>query len=114
MSRSCRYASGTWDRAGDRGRGRRRDAVIGTSSELQEREAYKLAAIAAVVADGLVGRGSDLDSARLVADLALVAFKQAARLWLDDPETPYPALLHRAAAQAREVFIAPTRSAVTQ
>ena len=88
---------------------RRRDAVIGTSGELQEREARKLASIAAVVAGGLVGRGSDPDGARLVADLALAAFKQAARLWLDDPATPYSVLLDRAAAQARAVLTAPTR-----
>lgn len=85
---------------------RRRDAVISTSGELQEREARKLASIASVVAGGLVERGSDPDSDRLVADLALVAFKQAARLWMDDPETPYSVLLYRAATQAREVLMA--------
>lgn len=90
---------------------RRRDAVISTSSELQEREAHKLASIAAVVTGGLVKRGSDPDSAQLVADLALVAFKQAARLWMDDPIVPYAALLYRAAAQARGVLIAQTRRA---
>ena len=93
---------------------RRRDAIIGTSDELQEREARKLASIAAVVAGGLVERGSDPDSARLVADLALVAFKQAARLWMDDPATPYAVLLYRAAAQARGALIAQTRSTATQ
>lgn len=89
---------------------RRRDAVIGTSGELQEREARKLAAIAAVVAGGLVERGSDPDSAQLVADLALVAFKRAARLWMEDPATPYAVMLYRAAAQAREVLMAQTGS----
>ena len=93
---------------------RRRDAIIGTSDELQEREARKLASIAAVVAGGLVERGSDPDSARLVADLALVAFKQAARRWMDDPATPYAVLLYRAAAQARGALIAQTRSTATQ
>ena len=93
---------------------RRRDAVIGTSSELQEREARKLASIGAVVAGGLVERGSDPDGAQLVADLALVAFKQAARLWMDDPATPYAIMLYRAAAQAREVLMPQTRSAATQ
>ena len=84
---------------------RRRDDVISTSSELQEREARKLASIAAVVAGGLVERGSEPDSARLVADLALAVFKQAARLWMEDPATPYAVLLYRAAAQARGVLI---------
>ena len=98
----------------EHGRLRRRDAIIGTSGELQEREARKLASIAAVVADGLVERGSDPDGAQLVADLALVAFKQAFRLWMDDPATPYAVLLYRAAAQARGVLMAQTRSAATQ
>ena len=94
----------------EHGRLRRRDAVIGTSGELREREARKLASIAADVAGGLVERGSDPDAARLVADLALVAFKRAARLWMEDPATPYSVLLHRAAAQAREILVAQTRS----
>ena len=89
---------------------RRRDAVIRTSSELQEREAHKLTSIATVVASGLVERGSAPDSAQLVADLALAAFKQASRLWMDDPATPFAVLLYRAAAQAREVLIAQARS----
>ena len=93
---------------------RQRDAVISTSSELQEREAHKLASIAAVVAGGLVERGSDPDSAQLVADLAMVAFKQASRHWMDDPATPYTVLLYRAAAQARDILIAQTRSAAAQ
>ena len=93
---------------------RRRDAVISTSSELQEREAHKLASIAAVVASGLVERGSAPDSAQLVADLALAAFKQASWHWMDDPATPFAVLLYRAAAQAREVLIAQARSEATQ
>ena len=93
---------------------RRRDAIISTSGELQEREARKLESIAAVVAGVLVERGSDPDSAQLVADLALVAFKRAARLWMEDPATPYAILLDRAAAQARGVLVAQTRDAATQ
>ena len=85
---------------------RRRDAIISSSSELQEREARKLTSIAADVAGGLVQRGSDPDSAQLVADLALVIFKHAARLWMHDPGTPYAVLLHRAAEQAREALLA--------
>ena len=98
----------------ERGRLRRRDAIIGASGELREREARKLASIAVDVAGGLVERGVDPDEARLVADLAMVAFKQAFRLWMEDPATPYAVLLHRAAAQAREVLMAQTRSAAMQ
>ena len=66
------------------------------------------------MAGGLVERGSDPDGAQLVADLALVAFKQAARLWMEDPLTPYAVMLYRAAAQARGVLVAQTRSAATR
>ena len=98
----------------EHGRLRRRDAVIGASGELREREARKLESIAADVAGGLAERGSDPDDAQLVADLALVAFKQAFRLWMDDPATPYAILLHRAAAQARGVLTAQTLGAATR
>ena len=93
---------------------RRRDAIIGSSGELQERESRKLASIAAAVAGELVERGSDPDSAQLVADLALAAFKQAARLWMDDPVASYAVLLHRAAAQARELLEPRAADAATQ
>lgn len=93
---------------------RRRDAIITTSSELQEREAHKLASIAVVVASGLVERGSDPDSAQLIADLAMAAFKQAYRLWMDDPTTPFAVLLYRATAQARDVLTVQARSEATQ
>ncbi len=45
------------------------------------------------MADGFIDRGAGRDSAYLVADLAGVIFKQAARLWMDDPLTPYAVLL---------------------
>lgn len=90
---------------------RRRDAIIATSEELQEREARKLASIAEVVADGLVERGSDPADAELVADLSVAAFKHAARLWMDDPSTPYAAQLHRAATRAQTAFASPARGA---
>ena len=83
---------------------RRRNVVIASSGELQEREARKLASLADVIAEGLGGRGSDPDSGRLVADLALAVFKQAAHLWMNDPRTPYPVLLRRAAHQAWHVL----------
>lgn len=91
---------------------RQRNAVIGSSSELQEREGRKLASIAAVVAVGLVERGSDPVDAQLVADLAIVVFKLASRLWMDEPTTSYAIHLHRAAAQAQRVFTAPTHEPV--
>ena len=85
---------------------RQRDAIIRSADELQEREARKLASIAAVMAAGLVERGFGKDDAQLVADLALVVFKQASRLWMDEPATSYAILLRRAAAQARTILTA--------
>lgn len=93
---------------------RQRDAVISTSSELQEREAHKLVSIATVVADRLIERGSDPDSAQLVANLALAAFKQASRHWMNDPTASFASLLYSAAVQARDVLIAQARSEVAQ
>ena len=84
---------------------RRRESVIASSEELQEREARKLATIAAAVTDALVERGTEPADAQLVADLALAVFKQASRLWMDQPGTSYAALVHRAAGQARDVFV---------
>jgi AcrR family transcriptional regulator len=85
---------------------RQREVIIRSADELQEREARKLASIAADVAGELVERGSGQDDAQLVADLALVVFKQASRLWMDDPTTSYAILLQRAAAQARTLLTA--------
>ena len=90
----------------------RRDAVIDSSSELQERESRKLASIAAAVADRLVERGADPDRAQLVADLAVAVFKRAARLWMVDPVTPFAAQVHRAAADVREI-LTPTPTPAT-
>lgn len=86
---------------------RRRDAIIATSGELQEREAHKLATIAAAVAGILVERGSDPAAAHLVADLALAVFKQASRAWMHDPAADYAVLLHHAAEQVRDLVAAP-------
>ena len=85
---------------------RRRDAIIDSAGELQEREARKLAAIAAVVADGLVERGSERGDAALVADLAVAVFKHASQLWMEDPASSFAVLVHRAAARAQAALAA--------
>ncbi len=87
---------------------RRREAVVDSSADLQEREAHKLASIAEVVADELGQRGSDPNSARLVANLALAVFQQAARYWMEDPQVPYGVQLYRATAQAQTILRAQT------
>ncbi len=93
---------------------RQRDAVISSSDELKEREARKLASIAADIVAGLVERGSDQGAAQLVADLALVVFKQASRLWMDDPTVPFADQLQRASTQARETLAETGRTAATR
>ena len=84
---------------------RRRDALISSSWELQEREARKLATIADAVAVQLAARGTDENTARLVADLTLAVFKQAVRLWMDDPAAPFAVLVERAAAQTSAALV---------
>lgn len=83
---------------------RQRDAVITSSDELQEREARKLGSIAADIVGRLVERGSDQDTAQLVADLALAVFKQTSRLWMNDPTVSYAEQLYRVATQARDTL----------
>ena len=80
---------------------RRRDALLRSSGELQEREARKLATIADTVADELARRGSDQHGAELAADLTLAVFKQSVRLWMDDPAVPFSVLVERAVTQSR-------------
>lgn len=76
---------------------RNRESVIDSSAELQEREAHKLASLGSVVAGLLAERGIKPDSARLVADIAMVVFVRASGLWMDDPRTPFATLIDRAA-----------------
>lgn len=83
---------------------RRRDAVISGSGELQERETRKLASIGDSMTAGLVQRGSDQEGARLAADLAVVIFQRAARLWMADPATRYADMVGRAASEVRRVL----------
>lgn len=70
--------------------------------------------IAAAVVARLIERGSDQDTAHLVADLALVVFKQTSRLWMNDPTVPYADQLDRAARQARETLTEGGRSAAAR
>lgn len=83
---------------------RRREDLISSSGELQEREARKLAVIAEAIATALVERDTEEHHARLVADLAMTVFKHAARLWMDDPAAPFAIYVDRAAAQLHSVL----------
>ena len=58
-----------------------RRAVIAAHSELQERELLKRARLAAAMADALRGRGADDATARLAADMGVLAFSTAYARW---------------------------------
>ena len=59
----------------------RRRAVIAAHSELQERELLKRARLAAVMADALRVRGADETTARLAAEIGVLAFSTAYARW---------------------------------
>lgn len=80
---------------------RRRAEVVERAAELREREAHKLASIAAAVATELVARGEDVDGARLAADVAVAVFADAARRWTADPSVGFEEVLARAGERAR-------------
>jgi hypothetical protein len=60
----------------------RLQAVIATSTELQERSALKQVGLAAAMAGALRARGVPDSAARLAAELGVLAFKEAYTAWL--------------------------------
>ena len=58
-----------------------RRAVIAAHSELQERELLKRARLASAMAEALRGRGADDTTARLAADMGVLAFSTAYARW---------------------------------
>jgi AcrR family transcriptional regulator len=58
-----------------------RRAVIAANSELQERELLKRARLASALADALRARGADDTTARLAADMGMLAFSTAFERW---------------------------------
>lgn len=69
-----------------RARSRRRQAVIDSTPELQERERKKLASLAVAFAAALQRRGVKPSTAVLVAEMGVAVFKIAFERWLYDPE----------------------------
>jgi AcrR family transcriptional regulator len=69
----------------DRDYSRRRQAIIAANAELQERELIKLAGWSAALADGLVRRGVDAQTASLAAQTGAAAFRVAFERWLAEP-----------------------------
>ena len=83
-----------------RDEGRVRRAVIEGSPALSARERAKHAAHERVLRDGLVARGHDPDSARLLARLAVACADEGITRWLGDDEPDRPGL----AARVRSAF----------
>jgi AcrR family transcriptional regulator len=66
-----------------------RRAIIAAHSELQERELLKRARLASVMADALRARGADETTARLAAEIGVLAFSTAYARWAA-PENRQP------------------------
>jgi AcrR family transcriptional regulator len=66
-----------------------RRAVIAAHSELQERELLKRARLASAMAEALRGRGADDTTARLAAEMGVLAFSTAYARWAA-PENRQP------------------------
>jgi AcrR family transcriptional regulator len=87
-----------------------RRAVIAAHSELQERELLKRARLAAVMADALVARGTDDTTARLAAQLGVLAFSTAYARWAaPENRQPFGPIAHAALLdlQARAAALGP-------
>lgn len=82
----------------------RRAAVITQTPELREREALKELRIVAATVDALKGRKVPDPSARVLTELAAVAFTIAYERWLEAPSaTPFEGLLRDATDEVRAV-----------
>jgi AcrR family transcriptional regulator len=74
-----------------------RRAVIAVNSELQERELLKRARLASAVADALRVRGADDTTARLAAEIGVLAFSTAYARWAaPDNRRPFTQIAHAA------------------
>src|SRR5215469_2145861 len=74
-----------------------RRAVIAAHSELQERELLKRARLAATMADALRARGTDDTTARLAAEMGMLAFSTAYARWAaPENRQPFTEIAHAA------------------
>jgi AcrR family transcriptional regulator len=74
-----------------------RRAVIAANSELQERELLKRARLASAMADALRVRGADDTTARLAAEMGVLAFSTAYARWAaPDNRQPFTEIAHAA------------------
>ena len=87
----------------------RRRAVIAANSELQERELLKRAYLSSAMADALRARGADDTTARLAAEVGILAFSTAYGRWAEPGnQQPFSAIAQAALGdlQARAAALA--------
>ena len=72
--------------AGRRDEFRQRRAIIRSDEGLRERELRKRAALAEVIREGLVGRGTDATTAALLAESSVTVLNVAIDEWLDQDD----------------------------
>ena len=85
-----------------------RRAVIAANSELQERELLKRARLSSVMADALRARGADDTTARLAAEVGVLAFSTAYARWAaPENHEPFTRIAHEALCelQARAITL---------
>lgn len=75
-----------------------RRGVAGANPEVQERGLLKIARTTAAVADALAGRDVDELTARLGAEMLILAFSVGLREWIDDVDDREPFSRHAATA----------------
>jgi AcrR family transcriptional regulator len=74
-----------------------RQAVIAAHSELQERELLKRARLASAMAEALCARGADDTTARLAAQVGVLAFSTAYARWAaPENQQPFTEIAHAA------------------
>jgi AcrR family transcriptional regulator len=80
-----------------------RRAVIAANSELQERELLKMARLGLSVAAALRARGADDITARLAAEVGMLAFSTAFARWAEPGNAePFPPIAHAALRELQD------------
>lgn len=103
ISAALEAASSPWESQRDRMVLRAR--IIADSPHLRDREAAKMAAISAAVAQALVDRGVAIGAARLLASVGTAAFSEGTRRWLEEDEAqPLSTHVQAALTQARSLL----------
>ena len=86
--------------------GPRIKAAVAASTELQERDALKSVGMAAAMAEALVGRGVAAPTARVAAELGVLAFKQGFAEWSERAAQDGPGLAERSLAALNDLHAA--------